>query len=253
LRKKDTRVGASSPYKDFCIYVVSGGRKYLVLTEDLAKDYLITTRIYLGGEIISTRKVDYKNILNTPDPEIKIRELMHRQHERTINSIKVEKTKEEKTTAYHLDKVKTLLQRKDYTSALTLVTTALEQYPYEPFLLSYYGYLEAIVNKNYTFGINSCLEAIEILDEKIPFGHEFFYPVLYLNLGRVYLLAGNKKDAIKTFNIGLAFDNENIDLMKEIRNLGIRKKPIVAFLPRLNPINKYVGKLLHTLYKLKRD
>lgn len=239
----------STPHKDLCNNVVLNGKKYLVLTENLSKEYLITTRIYLGGAIISARKVDYKNIMNTPDPERKLEELMQREHEQVINMLGMEKTKEEETAVYYIKK---LLQRKKYESAFKLVTTALEQYPDEPILLSYYGYLEALVNKNYTYGINTCLKAREMILDKVPFGREFFNPVLYLNLGRAYLAAGNKGDAIETFHAGLIFDNENEDLLREIKNFGLRKKLIVPFLPRSNPINKYIGKLLHNLYELRR-
>lgn len=236
--------------KDLCNNVVLDGKKYLVLTENLSKEYLITTRIYLGGTIISVRKVDYKNIMNTPDPERKITELMQKAHEQALTMLGMEKIKEEETFVYYLNK---LLKRKKYESALKLVTTALEQYPDEPILLSYYGYLDALVNKNYTYGINTCIKAREIIIDKVPFGREFFNPVLYLNLGRAYLAAGNKEDAIETFHAGLIFDNENEDLLSEIRNLGKRRTHVIPFLKRSHPVNKYIGKLLHNLYKLRRS
>jgi hypothetical protein len=70
------------------------------------------------------------------------------------------------------------------------------------------------------------------------------YPVFYLNLGRAYLAAGKKKDAIDAFRKGLQYDNGNSDLRKELRGLGMRKKPPVPFLDRSNPINKYIGMIL---------
>lgn len=233
-------MGIKTPQKDLCKNIVLNGKKYLVLTENLSKEYLITTRIYLGGAIISARKVDYKNIINTPDPERKLKELMQKEHEQALNMLGMEKTKEEETAVYYIKK---LIKRKKYESALKLVTTALERYPDEPILLSYYGYLEALVNKNYTFGINTCLKAREMILDKVSFGREFFNHVLCLNLGRAYLAAGNKKEALETFHIGLKFNAENKDLLIEIKNLGMRRKPVIAFLPRSNPINKYVGKL----------
>ena len=235
--------------KDICNTVVVNGKKYLVLTENLPGEHLITTRIYLGGTILSAKKVDYKKIMDTQDPERKIRDLMQSEHEQALSMLGMEKTKEEETTVYY---VKKLLKRKKYESALKLVTAALEQYPDEPILLSYYGYLEAIVNKNYTRGINTCLKAREMVLEKAISGRDFFNPVLYLNLGRAYLAAGSKEDAFEALRMGLIFGNENEDLLCELRELGMRKKPIVPFLQRSNPVNKYIGKVLHSLYRLRK-
>ena len=235
--------------KDICNTVVVNGKKYLVLTENLPGEHLITTRIYLGGTILSAKKVDYKKIMDTQDPERKIRDLMQSEHEQAFSMLGMEKTKEEETTVYY---VKKLLKRKKYESALKLVTAALEQYPDEPILLSYYGYLEALVNKNYTRGINTCLKAREMVLEKAISGRDFFNPVLYLNLGRAYLAAGSKEDAFEALRMGLIFGNENEDLLCELRELGMRKKPIVPFLQRSNPVNKYIGKVLHSLYRLRK-
>jgi len=234
----------STVQKDICNNVVVSGKKYLVLTDNLSGEHIITTRIYLGGAILSSKKVDYQKIMNTQDPERKIRDLMQKEHEHALGMLGMEKTKEEETTVYY---VKKLLKRKKYESALKLINAALEQYPDEPILLSYHGYLEALVHKNYTLGINTCLKAREIVLEKAISGRDFFNPVLYLNLGRAYLAAGNKEDAFEAFRTGLIFGNENKDLLYEIRDLGIRRKPIVPFLERSNPVNKYIGKLLYNL------
>ena len=239
----------STLQKDICNTVTFNGKKYLILTENLSGEHIITTRIYLGGTILSAKKVDYKKIMNTQDPERKIRDLMQSEHEQALSMLGMEKTKEEETTVYY---VKKLLKRKKYESALKLVTAALEQYPDEPILLSYYGYLEALVNKNYTRGINTCLKAREMVLEKAISGRDFFNPVLYLNLGRAYLAAGSKEDAFEALRMGLIFGNENEDLLCELRELGMRKKPIVPFLQRSNPVNKYIGKVLHSLYRLRK-
>ncbi len=239
----------STLQKDICNTVVVNGKKYFVLTENIPGEHLITTRIYLGGTILSAKKVDYKKILDTHDPERKIRDLMQREHEQALTMLGMEKIKEDETTVFYLKK---LLKKKKYESALKLVTAALEQYPDEPILLSYYGYLDALVHKNYIHGINTCLKAREIVLEKAISGRDFFNPVLYLNLGRVYLAAGNKEDAFEALRMGLIFGNENEDLLCELRELGMRKKPVVPFLQRSNPVNKYFGKVLHSLYRLRK-
>jgi tetratricopeptide (TPR) repeat protein len=252
--KKDSPIKIkSSLHREISTNVVIAGKKYLILTEDIEpKDNLITTTVYLGGKIILTKNIDFKDSLKAPARKEKIVDLVHRQHERIAEMIGKEQSAKVKTPSDYLDEVKTLLQRKNNKNALAVLTLALERYPSDPFLLSYYGCLEAIINKNYASGIDTCLMAIEILNERIPFGREVFYPTFYLNLGRAYSTARNRKEAAKAFQKGLSFDRDNKDLIWEMKKLGIRRKPVVSYLKRSNPINKYVGMILHTLKKVSR-
>jgi len=71
-------------------------------------------------------------------------------------------------------------------------------------------------------------------------------PVHYLNLGRIYLHAGKKEEALAILRKGLAFgDNQTIRSMLE--KIGTRGKPVLPFFSRNNFLNKYVGILLHRL------
>jgi tetratricopeptide (TPR) repeat protein len=119
----------------------------------------------------------------------------------------------------------------------------------DPFLLSYYGCLVAIVKNNPQRGIKICRDALARLGDDIPFGHELLYPVFYLNLGRAYLKGGRKKDALMVFKKGLKTDPQNSDLLGELKKLGTRKRPLVPLLKRSNTVNKYIGKLLSRLSK----
>ncbi len=78
---------------------------------------------------------------------------------------------------------------------------------------------------------------------------EVFYPTFYLNLGRAYIAAGKKKDAVFAFQKGLSYDEENKDLLWEARKIGMRRAPAIPYLKRTNPINKYIGMILHKLGK----
>jgi len=100
------------------------------------------------------------------------------------------------------------------------------------------------VDKRYRTGIETCKKALAMIKKSASFGEEMLFPVFYLNLGRAYVAAGKKKDALETFNKGLKFDNTNRDLQKEVRALGMRKTAPVSFLDRSNPINKYIGLIL---------
>jgi len=65
----------------------------------------------------------------------------------------------------------------------------------------------------------------------------------YLNLGKIYLLARKKSEAISIFRKGLDLE-ENQLIIKELAMLGVRRSPVIASLPRNHPINKYLGLLL---------
>ena len=245
--KKSIKI-TSDHHKELCTNVTVKGKKFLVLTEDLGpKVHRIITKVYLGGKIISTRTADYKNIANKKDSPERLKDFMQEHHETVIRILKTDKEQTEPNPMKYLDQVMSLLQEKDHQAALELLAGVLKQYPDEPYILSYYGCLDAILNKNCQEGIRSCLRSIELLGEKVPFGQELFYPILYLNLGRAYLSAQKKKQALQAFQKGLGYDAENKELLKEIKKLGIRRKPAVPYLSRANPINKYIGKMIHTI------
>jgi tetratricopeptide (TPR) repeat protein len=86
-------------------------------------------------------------------------------------------------------------------------------------------------------------------DEAITLGREALAeepnnPVFCLNLGRVYLLAGQKDEAIKTLRQGLVFCRDE-QIIAELNAMGTRKRSVVPWLHRNHPLNKYLGLLLH--------
>jgi tetratricopeptide (TPR) repeat protein len=139
-----------------------------------------------------------------------------------------------------------LLKQKRGNEALLILKHALKQMPDDPFILSYYGCLVAIVDKKASQGAKICREVIEMVKRFQPLG-EFIYPVFYLNLGRCYLAGGQKKRALEIFKEGLKMDAEDPDIHFELKRLGIRRRPPISFLPRANPLNKYIGLLLSKL------
>jgi tetratricopeptide (TPR) repeat protein len=245
---KDSIKIRSGLHKEIESEIVTGGKKYLILTEDIdALSPIITTRVYLGGKIVLTKTLNCRDSTGGTAQEKKIIEKVRGQHEAIGEMLKKENLKKPRSPSHFLEEVRVLLQRKDNKNALDLLTQALKKYPDDPFLLSYFGCLETLINKNFTDGIALCKRAIELLNEKIPFGQEVFYPTFYLNLGRSYLGANKRSDAVEAFKKGLSFDSENRDLLWEMRKLGIRRKPVVPYLKRSNPLNKYIGMILHKL------
>jgi tetratricopeptide (TPR) repeat protein len=70
--------------------------------------------------------------------------------------------------------------------------------------------------------------------------------VHYLNLGRVYLAAGQKAAAIRALRRGVKFGKSRA-IIEELKRLGIRKAPVVSSLPRNHPVNKHLGVLFKRL------
>jgi tetratricopeptide (TPR) repeat protein len=145
----------------------------------------------------------------------------------------------------YLRAVKTQLRKGDQKEAFGLLQQAALQYPDDPFILSYYGCLQAVVDGRYRAGVENCQKAISLIQRESSFGEEMLYPVFYLNLGRAYVAAEKKDDALEVFRTGLRYDNSNRDILNELRVLGRRESAVVPFLDRSNPINKYIGLILH--------
>ncbi|MDP2168503.1 MAG: hypothetical protein Q8J64_09265 [Thermodesulfovibrionales bacterium] len=244
----DRRVNITSRFvTEFETAIEIGSDKYIVQTEDLGeKNHGIATSTYLKGEIITSTKTDYGSLRKEADFKNMLHGLMQRQHRMAIRNLREGK---DKTPAEYLEDIKVLLRRKSHKAALHMLGDALETYPDDPFVLSYYGCLLAIVEKKYGEGADICKKAIARLRASVPFGEEFFHPVFYLNLGRAYLAGGNKKDAVEAFKQGLKADDGNSDLLWEMKKLGTRKSPPIPFLKRGNLLNKYIGFLSSKLSK----
>jgi len=67
--------------------------------------------------------------------------------------------------------------------------------------------------------------------------------VHFLQLGRIHILEGKKNDAIRIFRLGLRIEKDPA-LIRELNRLGCRTNPVIPFMARSNPLNKYLGKLL---------
>jgi len=106
-----------------------------------------------------------------------------------------------------------------------------------PLTQSYLGYCIATERGQIAEALNLCQAAIEVDPHN---------PVHYLNLGRVYLKAKKKDEAIAELRRGLSF-GDNQDIKSLLERLGLRRKPVLPFLPRYNFLNRYVGLILSRL------
>lgn len=99
---------------------------------------------------------------------------------------------------------------------------------------SFLGYGIARYQKQVKEGLRLCQHAVKL---------QFYHPDCHLNLARVQVLAKNRKGAVAAIAQGLALDPRNAALRALQTEIGVRKKPVVTFLSRNNPVNRTLGKL----------
>jgi tetratricopeptide (TPR) repeat protein len=104
--------------------------------------------------------------------------------------------------------------------------------------LSYYGLSRAQASGATPQTIQACETAAR---------RDFFNPDLFLNLGRIYLLAGKTTKALTVFQRGLELAPRHKALLAEYRKIDRREPPPLAIVARSNPLNKALGKLRWSL------
>lgn len=101
--------------------------------------------------------------------------------------------------------------------------------------LSYYGLSLARDGSHLREGVDFCRQAIDL---------EFFNADLFWNYGRVLLLAERRREAFSIFVKGLSVQKNHQEILQELRRMGWRRRPVLSFLARGNPVNIALGKLL---------
>ncbi|HET9952292.1 MAG TPA: tetratricopeptide repeat protein [Candidatus Eisenbacteria bacterium] len=122
-----------------------------------------------------------------------------------------------------------------YQDALTHFQEAVVLEPHSKGYLSYLGLATAHAQRKYSDAEQLCRRAIEA---------EYHRPEHYYNLGEVYVLAGRKPDAIKSFNQALSWNPSYDAAHDALRKLGVRRPPVLPILPRSHPLNVFLGRTL---------
>lgn len=99
---------------------------------------------------------------------------------------------------------------------------------------SYYGLCLSRSTNRLREALVHCRKAVKL---------EAYRADVWLNLGRVALAAGRRGEAYRAFEQGRLLDPTHTSIAKELRKLGVRRPPVVAFLPRQNPLNVMLGRL----------
>jgi len=130
------------------------------------------------------------------------------------------------------------LRQKLYREACNIFSMAYARRPADPRFCSYYGLMLAMGEGRVDLALKLCEDAVL---------RDFLHPDFFCNLGKVYLRAGRRADALRTFNNGLKIDSSNAALQREIRCMGIRKPLLFPFLKRSNFLNRLAGKVRSAL------
>lgn len=99
---------------------------------------------------------------------------------------------------------------------------------------AYLGYGVAKHQRRAKDGLKLCEHAVKV---------QYYQPENHLQLARVQLLMGDRKAAVGSIARGLKLDPNHREL-KELRfDIGVRKRPVLPFLDRKNPLNVLLGQL----------
>lgn len=100
---------------------------------------------------------------------------------------------------------------------------------------SYYGLCVAMVRRKYSQAVDYCNVSLKA---------NFLDPDHRYNLAMVFLERGERKKAVETLNAGLRLQPDHTQINTIFDRIGRRRRPVVPFLARGNPVNIWLGKLL---------
>ena len=135
------------------------------------------------------------------------------------------------------------IKRGNYSRAAALLNDALKISPENPTYLSMLGYCVGIQG-NLMAAEKMCRKAVQ----EAPFD-----PNVHVNLGRVLTEQGRRKEAREALMHAYQLDNTNAPAALELSRMGVRRKPVIPFLGRNHPFNRYLGKLRHSIRRRKAE
>lgn len=103
---------------------------------------------------------------------------------------------------------------------------------------SWLGYGIALHEKRYRDGLRLCEHAVK---------KQFYEADNFYNLARTRMLLDDRPKAVEAMRQGLRLNSRHRGLRKLERSLGRRSRPVLPFLSRSHPINRFLGKLRYDL------
>jgi Flp pilus assembly protein TadD len=120
----------------------------------------------------------------------------------------------------------------DSTLALAHLSQAFGRNPNSARVRSLYGLCLGLSERRFEESRSLCESAAK---------QEFFNPDLYFNLALLHLGFGFRAEAVRYLRRGLMIDPRNKRLEGALRQLGDRSRPVIGFLPRSHPFNRWLG------------
>jgi tetratricopeptide (TPR) repeat protein len=127
------------------------------------------------------------------------------------------------------------LKEKDYDRAADCLQQANELFPENPFIASYLGLALVLIGMPER-GIDLCEES----RRKNPYHEDLLF-----NLGQAHRYAGNRSEARKAFLLGAKGCLDTQRFIEALREMGVRRKPVISFLSRDNILNRWLGRLTY--------
>jgi predicted Zn-dependent protease len=104
--------------------------------------------------------------------------------------------------------------------------------------LSYYGLSLGLETNHMHEALRFCREAVTL---------ESYNPDIRCNLARVLLRVGRRKEAHKSLKLGLALQGNHPGIIEVLKELGLRRRPVLPFLSRRHPVNVMLGRMRYRL------
>ena len=102
---------------------------------------------------------------------------------------------------------------------------------------SFLGYGTARYQNRMRDGLKLCEHAIKL---------QYYEADNHWNLARVQMMMKERRQAVTTIDRGLKLDPDHKGLLELRKDLGRRRRPVLRFLDRKNPINVLLGRLRHS-------
>ena len=135
-----------------------------------------------------------------------------------------------------------LLNRNKVEAARKQLEMALQICPQQPSYLSLYGLCVAVESEDYESARKICEKAVRMSPSD---------PLNRVNLGKVLRLEGNTGAAYGEFLAAWKLDRMHPAPASELSRMGIRRPPVLRFLPRSHWVNIRLGKLRASMIRLR--
>lgn len=137
-----------------------------------------------------------------------------------------------------LERGRSMVEGGNATEAVSLLRAAYAAEGHDAKVRSWYGLCVGLAEHDFEQAVALCQSAAK---------QEFFNPDLYLNLARLYLGFGFKAEGVRYLRRGLMIDPAHAAILQVLRDLGDRSPPVLGFLPRRHPINRWLGAVRHAV------